>query len=208
MSNPGEMVSAVAVRAETATDLGHRYVACKPVIRRYLASRMRQGTTVEDMTQEVFARALRSRLRCGSQAESPQYLMGIAKNVLREYLRRQGVERKAMAGLTLVPVREASGPDVRLDRQELGIVLEAAQQGLTRLQREAVRLVWREGSSPATVAGQLGCTCKAVCRRLEAARGRLREALSSRLELLDIPGHRRPADQAPANEARLAMQSG
>ena len=116
--------------------------------------------------------------------------MGIAKNVLREHLRRQKVERKAIASLSIAADRCASGPDLAADALELGQLLQSAQDRLTDLQREAVRRVWREGSSPAAVAEQLGCSCKAVCRRLEAARERLRQSLWHRTELLDTPGFR------------------
>lgn len=190
MNSPGE-TTVPAVRPNPR-DLGQRYTLCRPVIRRYLAARLRQSALVEDMIQEVFVRALRSRQRCGAQAETPQYLMGIAKNVLREHLRRQKVERRAMAGLSLRRERCVKPPEVAMDAQETDQLLRAAQGRLTPLQREAVDCVWRDGLPPSTVAQRLGCSCKAVCRRLEAARQRLRQTLWRRTELVDTPGYRSP----------------
>jgi len=189
---------AVAAARPASRDLGQQYLSCRLLIRRYLAARLRQRTLVDDMTQEVFVRALRSRQRCGCQADSPQYLMGIAKNVLREYLRRQTVERKALAGLARLRPREVRSPHRGLDDQELHDLLENAQAQLTPLQRPAVLCVWREGVPPAQAAQHLRCSCKAVCRRLEAARERLRLALWPHDEFGDSPGFRPAPHAAPA----------
>lgn len=54
----------------------------------YLRARVRQAGDAEDMTQEVFLRCYEARARFDDAALVKPWLLGIARNVLREHARR------------------------------------------------------------------------------------------------------------------------
>ena len=54
----------------------------------YLRARLLQAVDAEDMTQEVFLRCYASRARCDSTALIRPWLLGIARNLLREHARQ------------------------------------------------------------------------------------------------------------------------
>lgn len=54
----------------------------------YLRSRLMQPTDAEDMTQDVFMRCFEARARFDSSSQIRPWLIGIARNLLREHMRR------------------------------------------------------------------------------------------------------------------------
>src|SRR5262249_61175182 len=83
-------------------------------------SRVRVGQYAADLTAEVFARAWlgRSRFRPESDDSALPWLLGIARNVLRESLRKRRIEdaarrRLGMARLLAPGAPPEAGPDRR-----------------------------------------------------------------------------------------------
>jgi RNA polymerase sigma-70 factor (ECF subfamily) len=110
------------------------------VVRAYLGAHLRAGETADDLAQEVFLRAFR-RLDAFQLPETGTmrpWLLGIARNLLLEHLRRPGrlealVDPEA-AGETEQVVRDP----VEVERR-----IEALQRCVEKLAPAAAGLVWR-----------------------------------------------------------------
>jgi len=131
----------------------------------------------EDLTQEVFLRVWAYRRRFGGRSGIKTYLMGIAKNVRREWERRWS---RWPTSCDVAAIEDAASDGGSSGRVDAGVLeaLERAKSMLTQHQREAVELVYRCEVKPSEAAVMAGCSHKAMRRRLEEARKRLRELLA------------------------------
>lgn len=131
----------------------------------------------EDLTQEVFLRVWAYRRRFGGRSGVKTYLMGIAKNVRREWERRWSRWPTSYNVAAMENAASGRGSSGQVDASVLE-ALERAKSMLTQHQREAVELVYRCEVKPSEAAAMAGCSYKAMRRRLEEARKRLRELLA------------------------------
>lgn len=135
-------------------------------------ARARVGEHAADLTAEVFARAWLSRRRFKDEAGGSAFpwLHGIARNVLRDSLRKQRVESEARAKLGLS--RELV-PDPNFDavdeRRTLPEAVRAAVGGLPDAERELLRLRVVEERPYRDIAAQLACTPEAARVRVSRA---------------------------------------
>lgn len=110
------------------------------VVRAYLGAHLREGEAADDLAQEVFLRAFR-RLDAFQLPETGTmrpWLMGIARNLLLEHLRRPGrLEAR------VDPEAAAEAGQVVRDPVEVERRIEALQRCVDKLAPAAARLVWR-----------------------------------------------------------------
>ncbi len=108
----------------------------------FLRARLLQPNDAEDLTQEVFLRCFRFRDRIQVSASLRPWLLGIARNVLSEYVRRNK-RRKEVAWtrtcLELDKLVEAE-PEPASPQQELADQLPACLDGLATSARQAIEL--------------------------------------------------------------------
>jgi RNA polymerase sigma-70 factor (ECF subfamily) len=131
----------------------------------------------EELTQETFLRAWRSRSRLRDARAARVWLFRIAANIWRDQLRRgrspvaqAGLLEDAEPGKMPAPERQAEG------REELSRALDA-MAALPARQREVLHLSASEGLSIAEVAEVLGISADAAKSSLSLARKKLRELL-------------------------------
>jgi RNA polymerase sigma-70 factor (ECF subfamily) len=143
----------------------------------------------EDLAQEVFLRVYRARLKYSPRSKFSTWLFTIANNLALNSLRAR--QRKPLVPLPahdsgplgprpaeqLVPDR-GTGPQQRLQKEELAAVIRQALDGLNERQRMAVVLNKFEDMNYAEIAEVMGLTTKAVKSLLSRARENLRVALS------------------------------
>jgi RNA polymerase sigma factor (sigma-70 family) len=138
-----------------------------PGVLRFFRSKL--PAAAEDLTQEVFARFLRDRR--GELAVRP-FLFGVARNVLREELRR----RRGDHDESVSSIADLAGPSsVQLHRRQQ---LLRALQVLPLEHQIAIELHYWEGFTSEELGAALGVSASAARGRLEAARERLRISLS------------------------------
>ena len=132
-------------------------------------ARARVGEHAGDLTAEVFARAWlsRSRFRHENDSSALPWLLGIAKNVLRESLRKRRVEDAARRRLGMArPLTR----DVALDTIDEGRSLSDSERralaSLPQKDRELLRLRVIEERSYRDIALRLRCTPQAARRRV------------------------------------------
>lgn len=158
----------------------------EPLIRRvyaYVSYRIGPGPDAEDVTSEVFERAVRYRSRYDPRrGEIGDWLIGIA--------RRQIADRGAVVGsATLRPSDPAPHPDPE-EAALRRVTLLAALERLGERDRELVAMYYVGMSAP-QMAGQLEMTRNAVDVALHRALARLRQELER--GGVDTPAARGPA---------------
>ena len=153
----------------------------------FFCRQVRDRGEAEDLTQEVFLRLFRSRLRYQARARFATWIFHIAQNVARNAQRSRRrrscihLDLEAPAGRSLMegllPDR-ADAPSRPLERRELAGQVRAAVAELAGRQRTALELHQFQDRTYAEVAEELAMSPKAAKSLLYRARNQLREALT------------------------------
>jgi RNA polymerase sigma-70 factor (ECF subfamily) len=144
----------------------------------------------EDLAQEVFLRVYRARKQYRPRSKFSTWLFTIANNLALNSLRsRQRKPAVSLTGRDSGPLGARpqeqlvhdhhSGPQVRIQREELAALIRKALDGLNERQRVAVVLNKFEDMNYAEIAEVMGLTTKAVKSLLSRARENLRIALAA-----------------------------
>ena len=147
----------------------------------YLRARLLQSMDADDMTQEVFLRFYLSQARFDSTALVRPWLLGIARNLLRE--RVKGMKRrKEVAWTELCLELESVLPPNALgsDDEDLIQHLPICLDGLGPSAREAIELQYRGERKLADIGKQLHRSEGAVKLLLHRARQALKDCLERR----------------------------
>jgi RNA polymerase sigma-70 factor (ECF subfamily) len=143
----------------------------------------------EDLAQEVFLRVYRARKKYRPRSKFSTWLFTIANNLALNSLRAR--QRKPVVPLAMrdsgplgsrpqeqLVLDTGTGPQQRLQKQELAELVKKALDALNERQRMAVVLNKFEDMNYAEVAEVMGLTTKAVKSLLSRARLNLRAALT------------------------------
>lgn len=150
---------------------------------RYLRFHLPGADAAEDVTSETFLKAFQAAHRYDpALGEARTWIFRIARNSLRDYLRRSRVRRHVSIGGMRDLACQAPSPEERLLwEEEVGRLLEAVAE-LPERDREVVSLRYGSGFDTAAVAEVLGIKEAAVRTRLWRALARLRDQLTDRGE--------------------------
>jgi RNA polymerase sigma-70 factor (ECF subfamily) len=153
----------------------------------YFCRQLRDRSDAEDLTQEVFLRLYRSRVRYQPRARFATWIFHITQNVARNALR----SRRRRPSVNLDPDTPSSqglmeallcdrgdAPSRPVERDEIAGVVRAAVAELAGRQRAAVELHQFHDRTYAQVAEVLDMTPKAAKSLLYRARNQLREVLT------------------------------
>jgi RNA polymerase sigma-70 factor (ECF subfamily) len=146
---------------------------------------------VDDLTQEVFLRVLRTAPRYEPRAKFSTWLYRIVANLSFNVLRNRHKGRELQVDLggsddpdamyRNLPDRAGAVPPDRLAEEELQAKVAEAVNGLLENQKIAIILNKYEGKDYRQIAAVLGCSTMAVKSLLSRARSNLREALGKYL---------------------------
>ncbi|MGE0791477.1 MAG: RNA polymerase sigma factor [Sandaracinaceae bacterium] len=130
---------------------------------------------VEDLVQEVFMTALRARDRFRGDASPRTWLVGIARNHVRDYKKR--AHRRYERADEDADARPAEGgdPERSLELKQALAQLDRVLDGLGREQRLVFLLHDVEQLTMKEVTDGLGCPLQTGYTRLRAARRHVRE---------------------------------
>jgi len=140
----------------------------------------------EDLVQTVFSRAIKYQTSYDGSRQLGAWLRGIARNVLREYWRKQKrlpvfVEEEALRELQAAAEADAPNwmqPDAESDRI---VALRECMMRLAERIRKVVRLKYRALLPSAEIGARLGMTRAAVDMGLSRARRVLADCVERRL---------------------------
>ena len=149
---------------------------------RYVRFRVATREAAEDVTSEVFMKALRSFERYDASLAAPRtWLLRIARNAVTDHLR--ALKRRGSLHVTLdrVPDLVAEVPDQeeRLLREERIQTLLNGNQTLSQSDQEILSLRYGAGLSNGEIAETLAITHNAVAVRLHRALKRLKQAVDA-----------------------------
>lgn len=151
------------------------------VVYGYLRARLLQATDADDMTQEVFLRFYLSQARFDSTALVRPWLLGIARNLLREHVKAMK-RRKEVAWTELcLELESVMPPDAQwTDDDDVMPHLPICLDGLGPSAREAIELQYRGELKLADIGRQLHRSEGAVKLLLHRARQALKDCLERR----------------------------
>jgi len=164
-------------------ELQRRYA---PRVFGYFCRQLRDRDEAEDLTQDVFMRLYRSRLRYQPRASFATWIFHITQNVARNALRTRRrrpcvhLDTEALSSRSLVEAglsARKEEPPCPLERDETASVVRAAVAVLARRQRKALELHEFGDCTYAEVAAELDTSPKAAKSLLHRARNHLRVVL-------------------------------
>lgn len=148
---------------------------------RYVRFRLPTREVAEDVTSEVFLKALRALGRYDPRRSAPRtWLLRIARNAVTDYLRALRRRGSLHISLDRVPdlVSQAPSQEERLLREEQLRRLFNAAATLRSADQEILSLRYGAGLGNAEIAETLNITSNAVAVRIHRALGRLRAAVA------------------------------
>jgi len=150
----------------------------------YLRARLLEPADAEDLCQEVFLRCCAGKARLRRAESMGGWLIGIARNVLREHVRRTK-RRKEVAWTELCLEVDGERPPAGAAADALPH-LPACLESLGHSARQALELKYRENKRMSVIGELLGRTEGAVKVLMYRARQALRRCLNRKLgRLLD-----------------------
>ena len=154
---------------------------------RYIMSMVRDTTEAEDLTQETFLRAYRSRDSLRDEGAQTAWLYRIATHVcldrLRRNARRAPLESEIDLGETDVADRDSPSLQETWDRDEMSGCVQRFLNHLSDSYRAVILLHDMHGLTAQEIAQQLGEPLTSVKIRLHRARVKLRLALQTGCDL-------------------------
>jgi RNA polymerase sigma-70 factor (ECF subfamily) len=159
----------------------------------YIAYRIGDGPEAEDVTSEVFERAVKYRASYdGRRAKPVTWLLGIARHCISEHYARRGRDELRLG-------EPASGGDLESDTVER-LAVRAAVERLDDRERELIALRYGADLKAREIAVLLGERTNTVEVALHRALARLRAALEPQRLQSSSPAEA-PPDAKPATEA-------
>jgi RNA polymerase sigma-70 factor (ECF subfamily) len=139
------------------------------------------ATDADDLTQEVFIRAIRGLASFGGRARFSTWLHTIAVNTARTFLRRQSRGLAAAQSLADRPDPQCPTPEERASARELDDGITAALASLSPTLRSAIVLTILQGFEPREAARIEGCAVATLYWRVHKARKLLKAQLKEYL---------------------------
>ncbi|MFH1764432.1 MAG: sigma-70 family RNA polymerase sigma factor, partial [Gemmatimonadota bacterium] len=162
---------------ELPPDFSQWFRDYQPTVYRYVRFRLANRETAEDVTSQVFMKALRALDRYDPGRASPKtWLLRIARNAVTDHLRFLKRRSSLHVSLDRVPdlVAEVPTQEERVLREERIEVLLNASRELSRSDQEILSLRYGGGLGNQEIAEALKISGNAVAVRLHRALARLK----------------------------------
>ncbi len=151
-------------------------------VRRVVACALRDIAASEELVQQVFIDAYLQLDRFEAGRDLGAWLRGIARNKVREELRRRGREDRRMEAYRHhLEARLADDEAAERHDDDLRTALLACREGLTEPTRRALDLRYEKAMAFAEIADAIDRTVAATRQLLQRARLSLRECIEGRL---------------------------
>ncbi len=151
---------------------------CRPMVRQFVSQWVDDRDETEDLTQEVLMRATEQIHKLRNPDSFERWLLGIAKNCCKMWLRSRALERRK----GVVSLQGYFGTDPPEDlfywhRWEKQQVIESWLSTLPSRWAEALRLRFLNGYSEREIAQQMGVPITTVVNDIHRAKQKLKEAI-------------------------------
>lgn len=165
------------LRAGEPAAVGELYDRHHQAVRAFACRLLGDETAAEDLVQEVFVSVPRAMRRYEGRASFQTFLISIAVNHARHFVRAASRRRAALQRFAEQPSASQPPPDEQVRRQELAQALNRALDTLPVDQRVAFVLCEVEERTSREAASIVGVPEATVRTRLFHARKKLRAAL-------------------------------
>ncbi len=162
-------------------DFGRWYRDHRPTVYRYVRFRVATRETAEDVTSQVFMKALRLLHRYDPSRAAPKtWLLRIARNAVTDHLRSLKRRGSLHVSLDRVPdlVAQIPSQEERVLKQERIQALLNATQTLRPADQEILSLRYGAGLTNGEIASALGISPNAMAVRVHRALKRLKKAVA------------------------------
>lgn len=179
-SPPATEKSPGRVESTLPPDFSLWYHSHRETVYRYVRFRVATREAAEDVTSEVFMKALRSLGRYDPVRASPRtWLLRIARNAVTDHLRSLRRRGSLHVSLDRVPdlITGEESPEVRMVREERVQSILNASKGLRAADQEVLSLRYGAGLANGEIAEAMGISANAVAVRLHRALQRLKNAV-------------------------------
>ncbi len=156
------------------------YETCYPRCFGFFRSRVLDTNIAADLTQETFLRAYAAVRRFDSSRRLDSWLMGICRNVLREYVRRERHRREIPWAELCLEVAQMAGDDCQY--VDMMPHLPGCISKLAPRTETVLRAHYFEGKKLAAVATDMKQSLSAVKMTLLRARRAIRTCIRRRLQ--------------------------
>lgn len=173
-------------KAQLDRDFTQLVTAQRDRLYRFILKNIGNPTDAEDLAQQTFMEAYKSLASFRGESEQSTWLLGIAMNLVRNYLARSPHRRYQMVPedtITDVPC-ERQTPVEDVSYSEAVIALKREMEILAEPLREVLLLVAVEGISYEDAAAMLAIPVGTVRSRLSRARATLRQRLPGIVDLI------------------------
>ncbi len=165
-----QLVSAVVDRLDGNVGVEELFTRYEPELGRFIAQMVRSKQLADDLLQETFLAAWRSRDSLSEVRDPRAWLYGIARHRVLMYLRGW---RRAIAAYDRFVEQRGQPP---ANESEAHAIRDLIARTLTPEERSVVVLFHLHGFRADEIAGMSGRSHAAVRKQLERARSKLREA--------------------------------
>ena len=148
-------------------------------LRNFLGARCRDEDLTAELLQEVAARLVAAAPRLSLNGNARGYLFRIAASVWHDYLRREGVRRRAALLVQRDEPKLAPAADAKLLERELKEAVRRAITALPAPQRDVVELRQQRDLTFQQIADRLGRPLGTVLTQMRAALARISAELES-----------------------------
>lgn len=159
--------------------LGELFQRHQKALYGFLRARLFDASEADDLCQEVFLRCCKAQATFESPEQVRSWLIGIARNVLREYIRRQ--QRRREVGWTkLCLAADESSPPAESAFEDVAAHLPDCMENLGQNARDALEMHYRSRLRLAQIGQRLKRSEGAVKLLMYRARQALKDCLSSK----------------------------
>jgi RNA polymerase sigma-70 factor (ECF subfamily) len=167
----------VALAAGDSHALSAVYREHHTAVRAFASRLLGDEAAAEDMVQEAFVALPRALRRFRGETSLRSFVIAVAINHARHFVRAAARRRQSLARLTAEPVTRVTPPDEQLAREQLGDALFRALDELSLEQRVAFVLCVVEERPSHEAAEMIGAPAATVRARVQSARKLLRGLL-------------------------------
>jgi len=168
-----------ALAAGESHALSRAYREHHGAVRAFACRLLGDESAAEDMVQEAFLALPAAVRRFRGDTTLRSFVMAVAVNHARHFVRAAARRRKNLLGLAGEPAGPNPGPDERLAREQLGDALFRGLDELSLDQRVAFVLCVIEERASHEAAEIIGAPPPTVRARVQSAKKRLRELLEA-----------------------------
>jgi RNA polymerase sigma-70 factor (ECF subfamily) len=157
----------------------------------FLLRNLGEEAVALDLAEETFVRVYQGRLKYRPQGAFSNWLFGIALNLVRQHFRWKSrhptislddkSDDREFGQVSMDPADPDENPSQHMEGRERSLAVSQAVAGLPHELREALILFEYEEMGQIEIASVIGCSPKAVERRIARAKDILREQLSKYL---------------------------